>query len=200
MGESWYVIEAFEGRDEDVALRLCAAGFKAWRPIDEVRTSVRDRATRSRRPQRRVVKRARFGRYLFLRADLSDFVMAAVRGVRGVRDFVLAAGSESPAVVQDELIEFYRSFRPDRDRNKANAAIIKKADVVKILAGPFEGWEGRVEDIDKRGVARVLTNIFGRPTPLIIEVGHVELSGAGRRPPTTSSSKRCSGHRLVQMA
>lgn len=203
MAERWYVVEAFEGRDEDVALRLVAAGFKAWRPVHTVRSAVREPLARSGRLARRITKHPRFGRYLFLRVDLDnerrDYVVSAVTDMRGVKDFVRGAGADAPAVVPDELIAFFREHRPERASASAIAAFAE-GDVVRILAGPFEGLHGPIESIDKAGVVKVVIQIFGRPTPIPIEVGHVELLVQGRRPPKSSTSKRCANRNLAQIA
>jgi transcriptional antiterminator NusG len=41
---------------------------------------------------------------------------------------------------------------------------------VKIIDGPFKGFEGKVSDIDKeRGKIKVLVNMFGRDTPVELD-------------------------------
>lgn len=201
MVERWYVVEAYEGRDEEVALRLCAAGFKMWRPVDVSRSHVRETLPRSGRHVRRVTKRARFGRYVFLRTDLDGeqgaCTIRAVRDMRGV--FGILSSGDHPASVPDEVIAFYRAFDPGRP-SEAEIARYGAGDKVRILAGPFDGHVAIIEAVDKSGGLRVLLDIFGRPTPMPIEVGHVELVEQGRRPPIKSASKRCANRELAQMA
>ena len=41
---------------------------------------------------------------------------------------------------------------------------------VKIVDGPFKGFEGKVSEIDKeRGKIKVLVNMFGRDTPVELD-------------------------------
>lgn len=176
----WYVVEAFEGKDFDVCLRLAAAGFNVWRPIDEIKISRRWSGRTYDRVTRVIRKVPRFGRYLFVEVVMTDAIQWAISNTNGVRGFVCAAGSSAPAVMPGELIDFYRNHAPGRD---ARAHSICKGDRVRILAGPFADHEGIVVDVDKRGTLRLDIYIFGRPTPLIIEVGYVELVEQGRRPP-----------------
>jgi transcription antitermination factor NusG len=176
----WYVVEAFEGKDFDVCLRLAAARFRVWRPIDEIKISRRWAGRKTDRATRAIRKVPRFGRYLFLEVAMSDAIRWAISATPGVRGFICAAGSNEPAAVPSELIEFYRNHAPKRD---ARGNSIGKGDRVRIAAGPFADHEGSVVDIDKRGILRLEICIFGSPTPLIIEVGHVELVEQGHRPP-----------------
>ncbi|WP_157096339.1 transcription termination/antitermination protein NusG [Methylosinus sp. R-45379] len=201
MVERWYVVEAYEGKDEEVALRLCAAGFKMLRPVDVKRSHVREKLARSGRHVRRVTKRPRFGRYVFLRAELDGeqgaCTIRAVKDMRGVFGFL--ESGERPSPVPDAMIDFYREFNPGA-ASETEIARYGAGDRVRILVGPFEGLVAVVEGVDKIGLLRVLLDIFGRPTPLPIEVGHVELVEQGRRPPIKSASKRCANRELAQMA
>jgi transcriptional antiterminator NusG len=44
-------------------------------------------------------------------------------------------------------------------------------DVVKLVEGPFSGFDGLVENIDEEGMALVTCSIFGRWTPVHVSVG-----------------------------
>ncbi|MCH7873394.1 MAG: KOW motif-containing protein, partial [Planctomycetes bacterium] len=51
----------------------------------------------------------------------------------------------------------------------------KAGDRVKVREGPFENFEGTVEDINtQKGTVRVVVTIFGRSTPIEIEYWQVE--------------------------
>jgi transcription antitermination factor NusG len=186
MTKQWYVVEAFEGKDFDVALRLAAAGFNVWRPVDEIRSGARWSGKRIASNRRMVRKVARFGRYLFVELEMTDAVRWAIRTAPNVFGFICFAGTNEPAILPRELIDFYRDNLPARG---AIGKDIHKADRVRIKDGPFAFCEGVVDDVDKRGILRVTISIFGGPTPLIIEVGHVELVEHGQRPPIGLSVK-----------
>jgi transcriptional antiterminator NusG len=48
-------------------------------------------------------------------------------------------------------------------------------DRVRIIHGPFEKFEGVVDDINQqKGTVRVIVTIFGRPTPIDFEPWQVE--------------------------
>jgi transcriptional antiterminator NusG len=50
-----------------------------------------------------------------------------------------------------------------------------KGDSVKIKEGPFENFEGTVDEVlPEKGEVRVIVTIFGRATPLELEYWQVE--------------------------
>ncbi|PPD10272.1 MAG: hypothetical protein CTY36_00325 [Methylocystis sp.] len=191
----WYVVEAFEGKDFDVCLRLAKAGYNVWRPVDEVKVSRRFVGKRMERIVRSIRRIPRFGRYLFVQTVLTDAIHSAIKQTPGVFGFVCMAGGAEPAELPAELIEFYRTNAPQRSRKKSG---IRPTDIVRILSGPFADFNARViEVVDKRETLKIEISIFGRPTPLIIEVGHVALVEQGRRPPIKPNVK---AHSSLQRA
>ena len=52
---------------------------------------------------------------------------------------------------------------------------VAKNDTVKIKEGPFENFEGIVQEVQPaKGVLRVMVTIFGRETPVDLEYWQVE--------------------------
>lgn len=187
----WYVIEAYEGRDFDVELRLAGAGFEVWRPVDAIEVKRRQRVAGGERVTKVVKRVARFGRYLFARLALTDSVQGAINNQSGVKGFLRDAGSDAPAVIADEWIDLYKTTRPDP---VAHGNLFEPGALVRIGVGPFAGIEATVERIDSRKLLTVSISLFGRPTRTLIEAGYVELLERGR-PPTKHG-----GHRLNRKA
>ena len=51
----------------------------------------------------------------------------------------------------------------------------KKGDKVKVTNGAFMNFEGEVDEIiQDKGTVRIITAIFGRPTPLELEYWQIE--------------------------
>ncbi len=51
----------------------------------------------------------------------------------------------------------------------------KKGDRIKVTDGPFVNFEGEVDEIiPDKGMVRIITTIFGRPTPLELEYWQIE--------------------------
>jgi transcription antitermination factor NusG len=186
MAKAWYVIECYDGKDAFVRLTLAAAGFHVWRPVREVRVTSRWNGKPRKSNSREVKYVPRFGRYLFVCVEMNDSVRSAICETKGVRAWLCMAGTNEPAQVPSALIEFYQTKVAERLETETN---LRKGDAVCISAGPFKDHCGRVRVIDKRGVVTVEIDLFGRPTPIIIEVGHVYPVEQGRRPPIGDSRK-----------
>jgi transcription antitermination factor NusG len=177
---AWHVIECFDGKDKEVYGRLAALGFEVWRPVLKIRSTSRWEGKPLGATQRRPRYVAIFGRYLFIRVEMSDSVYSAIKEQPGVDAWLCFAGSDEPATVPDALISHYRQMKLDRAEA---STVFSKGDVVRALTGPFATFQGVVSRLDSRGVLCVEMSIFGRPTPIIFPVGHVELVEQGRRPP-----------------
>ena len=57
---------------------------------------------------------------------------------------------------------------------------------VKVIEGPFEGFEGVVDEVLPLGEVRITADIFGRKTPITIETWQVQVvdeNQADGRPP-----------------
>ena len=51
----------------------------------------------------------------------------------------------------------------------------KKGDKIKVTNGAFINFEGNVDEIiPDKGMVRIITTIFGRPTPLELEYWQIE--------------------------
>jgi transcription antitermination factor NusG len=186
----WYVVEAFHGEDELAYLRLAAVfvntDLTVWRPVDVERCP--DRRARSSGKPRRDRRRPRFGRFIFLRANLSDSLYHAVKNATHVRGFLTYAGSFEPASLPDKLVEFYRQEIPRRMKLPDGLAI---GATVRINDGPFIGLRGPVEALVDTGVVTVSVQLFGRLTPLPIEVGHVSVEVTElAKPPSSRTSRK----------
>lgn len=186
MAEQWYVVEAetSNGRgDAALCARLDEFEITAWRPMKVVYRA--DRRARSRRPihkkgEPRAVRDApRFPPFVFVRCEMTDETRAGISaastkgGTALVRRILCYAGTNTPAVIPDELIQFYRDYVP---ATGATVTAYELGQVVEITEGPLAGWCGQIESIDKRGTLTVGVDAYGRLMPVVIEVGHVRPS------------------------
>jgi transcription termination/antitermination protein NusG len=121
--------------------------------------------------------------YVLANMQMDDETWLFVRETLGVGDFV-GAGAAKPAAGQ--MIPKPFPLRPEEvskifgaAAGPGEAAKIKiqfqVGDKVKVKEGPFENFDGVVEDInEQKGLVRVVVTIFGRATPVELQYWQVE--------------------------
>ncbi len=200
IGARWYVVEAFQGCHEEAYLKLAAAGFHVWRPIDVTRVN-RNTARPSKgvdkSAPRRDRKVARFGRFLFLHVELNDYIREAIVSLSEVRRFLCFSGTTNPAPLPDDVITFNRESIP---KWGPTTRAYKRGQMVDVLFGPFAGHKGQIESVDDRGVVVVMLEFLGRSIPVPIQVEHVSLSQSQAKPPGRETLKQVADHRESELA
>lgn len=108
---------------------------------------------------------------------IPDKVWFMIKETDGVGDFIGSNGKPTPMDPKEQAKMLEEIERPD-DSPKFEGQF-RKGDKIKVLEGPFEGFEGEVDDVlADQGKVRIITTIFGRPTPLELDYWQVEKSDA----------------------
>lgn len=95
-------------------------------------------------------------------------VFFLIKETTGVGDFVGAAGRPTP-MHEHEIEKMLRDSRKPDEEPTVKLSFIK-GEPVTIKEGPFEGYEGTVDEImPDKGIVRVLVTIFGRQAPIDLE-------------------------------
>ena len=170
MAESakWYVVHTYSGYENTVAASIEKAVEnrnmhdliqEVSIPLETV-TEITDNGPKT-------VERKVFPGYVLVKMVMTDETWHLVRNVRGVTGFV---GSGNKAI-------------PLSDEEIAALGVEKRevivsynvGDSVKIIDGALESFIGTVEELDKeRGKVRVVVSMFGRETPVELELDQVE--------------------------
>lgn len=106
-----------------------------------------------------------FPGYLFVEMIMTDDAWYVVRNTPGVTGFIGSSGGGAKPfpVSPDEIESILRRIGKSDKKIVVDFTI---GDTVKILAGPFAGMVGTVDNMnDQKQVASVLTLLFGRETP-----------------------------------
>ncbi len=104
---------------------------------------------------------------------IPDKVWFMIKETDGVGDFIGANGKPSPMTPKDQARMLEEAEKTDDAPSLKTE--YKKDDKVKVRDGPFENFEGVVEEIlPDQGKVRIMTTIFGRPTPLELEYWQIE--------------------------
>lgn len=164
----WYVAHTYSGYENTVKATIEKAVEnrnmgdliqQVSIPLETV-TEITDNGSKT-------VERKVFPGYVLVKMVMSDETWHLVRNVRGVTGFV---GSGNKAI-------------PLTDEEIAGLGVEKRetvvgyhvGDNVRINDGALESFLGTVEEIDlDRGKVRVVVSMFGRETPVELELDQVE--------------------------
>ena len=119
--------------------------------------------------------------YILLEMDLSDSgwknACSTIRRIDGVSGFVGQVGSERPqSITPDEMrVILQRTGEMKVDKNAVVNMEFSVGETVRIIDGPFDTFEGKIEDVyaDKAKL-RVMVQIFSRSTPVEVSYTQVE--------------------------
>jgi transcriptional antiterminator NusG len=130
---------------------------------------------------RRVVQRKTYPGYLMVEIAVTDDTGQVdedtwylIRETPGIGDFV--GPGRQPVPMQPHEVERILGQAQQPEGGEPRLRIeFKEGDAVRIKEGPFENFEGVVEEvIPAKGLVRVVVTIFGRPTPVELEYWQVE--------------------------
>lgn len=128
--------------------------------------------------QKKEADRKLYPGYVFVELEpesdgkIPERVWFMIKETEGVGDFISSGGKPQPMTPKDEAKVIEASEQKDDAVVKTE---FKKGDKIKVTNGAFENFEGEVDEVfPDDGRVRILTTIFGRPTPLELEFWQIE--------------------------
>jgi transcription termination/antitermination protein NusG len=172
----WYVLKVQSSREDTIrdALqrRVKIQGLQRFFGQIVVPT---EKITEIRNNKKRVVERKTYPGYIMVQMELNEKTWFLVRETPGVGDFVGAHGTPTK-MTEAEVNQMLHQEEEKTTAETPKVRIdVERGDRVKIKDGPFENFEGTVEEvIEGRGLVKVMLIIFNRPTPVDLEYWQVE--------------------------
>ncbi len=164
----WYVAHTYSGYENTVAMSIEQAVenrnmhdliAEVSIPLETV-TEITDNGPKT-------VERKVFPGYVLVKMVMTDETWHLVRNIRGVTGFVGAANKAIP--LTDEEIA---ALGVEKREVVVGYAV---GDSVKITDGALASFIGTVEELDTdRGKVKVVVSMFGRETPVELELDQVE--------------------------
>ena len=164
----WYVVHTYSGYENAVAAAILksAENRRMQDLIQEVNIPM-ETVTEHTDAGEKTYERKVFPGYVLVKMILTDESWHLVCNVRGATGFV---GSEGKAIPLTEQ-EIY-------DLGVEHKEVIvgfAVGDTVKVTDGPLEGFLGTVDELDaEKDLVRVIVSMFGRETPVDLELDQVE--------------------------
>ncbi len=172
--KQWYAIHTYSGYEgrvkRDIEHRASIEGLREQlgqvvipeEKIIEVKDGKKRQSTRNFMPG-----------YVLIEMEALEDLFNLVRKITGVSGFV-GTGDQPVALSDDEVKNIQDLIEDKRERPKPEIKF-HKGDQVKVIEGPFANFIGTVEEIDhEKARLRVMVSIFGRTTPVELDVLQVE--------------------------
>jgi len=141
-----------------------------------------ERIKRVKQGQQKVAERKLYPGYVFVEMEVNsdgtipERAYYLFKDTQGVGDF-LGQRNKPESLRTDEVAKMLQDVEKAESQGGSGQVKVefKKGDPIKVKEGPFENFEGTVDEIfPDKGVVRVIVTIFGRATPLELEYWQLE--------------------------
>lgn len=170
----WYVLRVQSGREDTVSNNL-RKKLRLHGMDEKVRQVAvpKQKMTEIKEGKKRVRAQKVFPGYIFVEMALDDDLWYLIRDTNGIGDFV--GSQQKPVPMASTEVKKVLDIMEEKEEPKEVKIDLHKHDAVKIKEGPFENFDGIVEEVNpQRGIVRVMVAIFGRSTPVDLEYWQVE--------------------------
>ena len=182
MAKQWYVLRVASNREDSVRDALeKKVKMEALEDIVGRLLVPTEKIKRVKGGQQKLAERKLYPGYVFVEMEtnsdgtIQERAYYLFKDTQGVGDFIGQRNKPDPMLKKDVdklLIDAEKSDAGGPGQVKVEFA---KGDPVKIKEGPFENFDGQVDEIfPDKGVVRVIVTIFGRATPLELEYWQLE--------------------------
>lgn len=168
----WFVIHSYSGYENKVKKNL-ESRIESMGMSDRIFAVVvpTEEQVELKSGQRRTMERRIFPGYILVEMVMDDDSWYVVRNTPGVTGFVGMGNNPTP-LTQPEVDRILNRMEAEAPTIKVN---FREGDNVQITDGPFAGFHGAVDMIDReKGKVRVMVSFFGRETPIELDFLQVE--------------------------
>jgi len=168
----WYVVHAYSGHEDKVRNNLMKRVdsmdmhdriFDVLVPTEDV-IEIKD-------GQRRHVAKRTYPGYILVHMIMSDESWYVVRNTPGVTSFV-GSGNKPVALQEKEIKSIQKQIKAEAPKVRVEYQV---GENVRVIDGPFSDFHGKVDEINAdKGKLKVLVNMFGRETPVELDLLQVE--------------------------
>ncbi|MCD8334097.1 MAG: transcription termination/antitermination protein NusG [Clostridiales bacterium] len=165
----WYVVHTYSGYENTVASTITKhVDNRNLRDLIQQVEIPMETVTEITDNGPKTVERKTFPGYVLVKMILTDETWHIVRNIRGVTGFV-GSGNKAIPLTDEEI----RAMGMEKREVTVGYNV---GDSVKIAGGALSSFLGVVEEVDvDREKVRVVVSMFGRETPVELDLDQVEL-------------------------
>jgi len=176
--KKWYVVRAVSGQENKIKTyienEIARLGLQDY--VEQVLVPT-ENVVQIRNGKKVNKEKVYFSGYIMIKANLTGEVPHIIKGITNVIGFLGATKGGDPLPLRqsevNRMLGKVDELAVDAD---ANVAIpYTKGETVKVIDGPFNGFDGTIENInEEKRKLEVMVKIFGRKTPLELSYMQVE--------------------------
>jgi transcriptional antiterminator NusG len=176
--KKWYVVRAVSGQENKIKAyienEISRLGLEDF--VDQVLVPT-ERVVQIRKGKKVHKEKVFFPGYIMVQANLSGEVPHIIKSITNVIGFLgETKGGDPVPLRQSEVNRMLGKVDELAIEADSNVAIpFTKGETVKVIDGPFNGFDGTIEKInEEKRKLEVMVKIFGRKTPLELSYMQVE--------------------------
>jgi transcriptional antiterminator NusG len=172
----WYIVHAYSNFERKVAeaIKAEAAARGLDAQFEEVMVPTEE-VVEVRRGRKHTTTRTFFPGYVLVKMNMTDEAYHLVKNTPKVTGFLGADHGKKPTPVSENEVRRILGQIEEGVERVTPDIIFEIGEKVKVMDGPFQSFEGHVEEVDmEKARVKVAVSIFGRATPVELEYGQVE--------------------------
>ncbi len=174
MAKNWYIVHTYSGQEarakQSLLERAQTLGFEE--KFDEVLIP-EESVVVTVGGNKRTSKRKFFPGYILVHMDLNDETWHVVKGTPKITGFVGNA-TDPPVVSEDEVERMTQRMKEGAAKPKPLIRF-EDGEAVRVVTGPFANFAGYVDEVmEDKEKLRVMVQVFGRATPVVLDYASVE--------------------------
>ncbi|MFP4845496.1 transcription termination/antitermination protein NusG [Winogradskyella sp. PE311] len=176
--KKWYVVRAVSGQENKIKAyienEISRLGLDDF--VDQVLVPT-EKVIQIRNGKKINKEKVYFPGYIMVQANLSGEIPHIIKSITNVIGFLgETKGGDPVPLRQSEVNRMLGKVDELAIEADANIAIpFTKGETVKVIDGPFNGFDGTIEKInEEKRKLEVMVKIFGRKTPLELSYMQVE--------------------------
>jgi transcriptional antiterminator NusG len=173
-GFRWYVVHVLSGfehrvvkslKDRIVTHKLEDQFGDVLLPEETVVANIKGK--------KRNLKKKFFPGYLLINMLMNDKTWHLVKNTDKITSFV-SGDKNKPIPISEEEAKQLTNQVVEGFKKPKSTSVFVAGDNVKVIEGPFTTFVGTVDSVNERGKVKVQLSIFGRPTPVELDLSQIE--------------------------
>ena len=172
--KKWYIVHTYSGQEtrakKALLERAKTMGFEE--KFDEVLVP-EENVVEMVGGKKRTSKRKFFPGYIMVHMELNDETWYVVKGTPKITGFVGNA-TDPPSISEEEVDRMTQRIKDGAAKPKP-LIHFDEGENVRVIDGPFANFQGFVDEVmEDKEKLRVMVQVFGRATPVVLGYSNVE--------------------------